>query len=890
MNILLPPITALALITLLSACAGGEESMVSIPTISPNGGTHTTSAMVTLNTATQGADIRYTLDGSDPGMNDALYTAPFALTNTTTVKAKAFRNGDTASNTATATFTITTSASDKIAPVVTAPSNITREATGTTTIVNLGTATAIDETDGALTPTNNAPVAGFSVGINQVIWTARDINGFSIGTTTVTWSAEDQAGNISTAQQTVTINAVGCSTLQTEFVAQTYPVLQTNCQSCHSSSNRNFKVTGTASIDFPSYQAYVTLTDATSLPLVLSKAMGISHSGGERITLASPEHISMSNMADQLSVCINDTSNQQGLQLSTGYERLYKVTMSLAGRVPTLDEELLIATAANEAEMEQAFDGIMNTLMGQEAFITRVKELYNDMLLTQHLMTDPNLTTGNLMSQSSAQDINHRIFTDPNKGNTLRREAAIGFAYAAEELVADIVRRDQPFTQILTADYFMCNPYTITAFGAALLPGEGNSASFAWDGVSTDASLHDANNFKKCHKGNYTYAGVLTDFAFLTKYPTTDTNMNRARSRVVQKMFLDIDVMSLANRADLDLENVIGTVPTLDDPQCAICHETLDPIAGLYKNWNHRGRYQTNSSWPNPNEILNPGYSLTDEITETEKIRSVQWMADKIIADDRFSAATVKTIFSGFTGLETPTDATFIQSLKNTFKNSSFNLKALVKAVLTSDYYLATNLAANESPQMFAEIGMAHLLTPEQLHRKIQSVTGYAWTSPSDTNQNLLDVSSYRLLYGGINSDDLIDRAKEPNGLIASVQDRVAYQTACMSVPMDFNKAQTNRILFPNVEITTTSETANRQNLQYLHKRVLGEVLDVNDPKINLSYQLFIDAQTSTSGTGIPNDCANGIGNAVKNDSNRTVRPWIAVLAYMLSDYRFFFE
>ena len=926
-----------------------QPIIVSTPVFNPDGGTHNASVMVNLSTTTPNATIYYTTNGDEPTQNSTLYSVPFILTDTTTVKAKAFRSGDTASNTATATFTINKPVTDIIAPVVSAPNNITSEATGANTMVNLGTGTATDETDGMLTPTNNAPAAGFPVGETQVSWTAQDnagntgqdiqlvtitdtttpqlqapndvtavaqgsstvvnlgnaiasdivdgnitatnnapIDGFSIGLTTVTWTAIDNAGNTSTAQQKVTINAVNCSTLETDYVAQTYPVLQTNCQGCHSSANRQFKVTGTAATDFDSFQSYVTLTDSSNTPLVISKALGVNHSGGARITTGSTEHIALSDMADKLSVCITDTNNPQGLELSTGYERLHKITMSLAARAPTQSEELMIASAANDTEREQAFNGIIDALMNQETFITRIREIYNDMLLTQHLLTDVSSATNTLMSDSPAPD--RKIFTDPNKGNDVKREATIGFAYAAEELIADIVRRNQPFTQILTADYFMCNPYTMTAFGAELLPGEGDGASFAWNGVSTDASLHDANNFKKCRKNNYAHAGILTDFAFMTKYTTTPTNMNRARSRVVQKMFMETDVLSLAQRADLDLDNVIGTVPTLEDPQCTICHETLDPVAGLYKNWSRRGKYTSNKSWPNPDKILDPGYSLTDTIPENEKTRSVQWMANKITSDDRFAVATAKTVFSGITGQETPDDAVFIEFLKNTFKTSGFNLKALVKAVLSSEYYLAANLASSEDPLMFAEKGMAHLLTPEQLHRKILSVTGYAWVSPSSSNRDLLDMNSYRLLYGGINSEEVIERAKEPNGLIAAVQERVAYQSACMAVPIDFDKSQASRLLFPDVEITTSDEATIRQNLQHLHKRVLGEDLAANDAKIDISYQLFIDVRSSTSGTGIPNSCDNGIGNAVKTDSNRTVRPWIAVLAYMLADYRFLFE
>ena len=60
---------------------------------------------VTLFTETDDAEIHYTLDGSEPTENSKLYTGPFTIDDTTTIKAKAFRTDWFDSETATATFT-----------------------------------------------------------------------------------------------------------------------------------------------------------------------------------------------------------------------------------------------------------------------------------------------------------------------------------------------------------------------------------------------------------------------------------------------------------------------------------------------------------------------------------------------------------------------------------------------------------------------------------------------------------------------------------------------------------------------------------------------------------------------------------------------------------------
>lgn len=52
----------------------------------------------TLVSATPGAGIRYTIDGTLPSKNSALYTAPFAVTPPLTIKCCAFKSGEIGSN------------------------------------------------------------------------------------------------------------------------------------------------------------------------------------------------------------------------------------------------------------------------------------------------------------------------------------------------------------------------------------------------------------------------------------------------------------------------------------------------------------------------------------------------------------------------------------------------------------------------------------------------------------------------------------------------------------------------------------------------------------------------------------------------------------------------
>jgi uncharacterized repeat protein (TIGR03806 family) len=76
------------------------------PTISPNGGTFTTSVSVSLQSTNGGDTLYYTLDGSLPNTSSFVYGGAFNLTSNATVRANAFKTGFTNSVAATAQFTL----------------------------------------------------------------------------------------------------------------------------------------------------------------------------------------------------------------------------------------------------------------------------------------------------------------------------------------------------------------------------------------------------------------------------------------------------------------------------------------------------------------------------------------------------------------------------------------------------------------------------------------------------------------------------------------------------------------------------------------------------------------------------------------------------------------
>ena len=103
--IMLNGYTAFSSVTLLATTTGAVGT-VAQPTFSPAAGSYTGQVLVSMATATSGAMIRYTTDGSDPTASSTVYSAPLMVASTVTVSARAFQNGLTTSARATATYTI----------------------------------------------------------------------------------------------------------------------------------------------------------------------------------------------------------------------------------------------------------------------------------------------------------------------------------------------------------------------------------------------------------------------------------------------------------------------------------------------------------------------------------------------------------------------------------------------------------------------------------------------------------------------------------------------------------------------------------------------------------------------------------------------------------------
>ena len=105
------------------------------------------------------------------------------------------------------------------------------------------------------------------------------------------------------------------------------------------------------------------------------------------------------------------------------------------------------------------------------------------------------------------------------------------------------------------------------------------------------------------------------------------------------------------------------------------------------------------------------------------------------------------------------------EAIAAAFAKSGFNLKTVFQAWAVSDFYRADGLAtAVKEPCRRAELddaGVVRMLSPEQVERKIGAVFGEKWGKLN---------GQMAMLYGGIDSKEVTDRATDPSGAMGAIQ------------------------------------------------------------------------------------------------------------------------
>lgn len=744
-----------------------------------------------------------------------------------------------------------------------------------------------------------------------------------------------------------------------EFFAVLYfQTIRTKCATCHSGGEgmvSQLKLAPVSQAGFldTNYQAFQSVAgyEVNGVSELLLKPLGqLEHGGGNIFPdgEADPEYQQLVKLVERMKgsdSCPNTEAQfLAGTQLAGPNQVLRKSALALAARIPTDEEE-----AAVEAGGWDAVDAILDTYMQEQAFYTRLKEKYNDVTLVDFYMNDDFDVIGNDenyaprwfddISTNDAALLKKYGATSPEDlQDKLSRWTQRGVAEASLELIAYTVKNDLSFQNVVTAPYMVVNPFSAKAFKIT-------DVTFQNDA--------DPNEFVPAkiggYDGKYPHAGNLSDSIWLQRHPTTATNRNRHRAKELLYVYLGNDILKAAERPIAVDASALADNPTVNNPNCSICHLVVDPIAGGFRNFqptfdngdDNNFTYHAEVSWfP---EMYQTGFgNLTMPPTSYDK--GTVWLGQQVANDPGFAFAAVFMGYRMLTGnepLQPPAEGSdnfdteltaflgqyyTFSKIANDFRNNGFKFKQMLKDLIMSPYFRSINAAENiDETQLehLSAVGTGHLLTPEQLNRKIENVTGIQWQPNEFDTPNLLEDGGgqgYRILYGGIDSRDTTNRITSPSGIMANVAERMGLEVGCKLSNSEFSIPIEQRRFLKNAELSDEPQDANfrdvpdsiakiKADIQYLHQKLLGEKLEVTDPEIERTYQLFVDVWRNgkenvvSIDTSFPDGCVadrnyvtgesfdNGdMDMRLHDDALYTGRAWQAVIAYLLTDYDFLFE
>lgn len=646
-------------------------------------------------------------------------------------------------------------------------------------------------------------------------------------------------------------------------------IVQSRCIACHiegglaRTSGLLFQRTNTASSlnNFGALSAYIEKNGADKLLAKVAGEQG--HVGGAQLAKESTGYASIEKVIAEINAGSSITSYAfSGSDGASTREASFLTSVVLEPRLATLRRAALLLQGRLPTDIEEravvsdaSLRSVLRSLMKGAAFREFVVTGVNDRLLIKGSDTIIQDTMKNFAKLHAIRVANFLDEDESTDSLSLYRLTQWPASRAGGELVAYVVENDKPYSEILTADYMMVNPdLNYLLEGTAQFDSSDGREVFKparLKGYYFPSSLKETVRRVNSNSSyeiigppleEFPHAGLLSDFGFLTRYPTTATNRNRARSRWTFYHFLGIDIEKSSQRPTDEASLTDRNNPTMNNPNCTVCHTLMDPVAGAFQNWDDFSLYRSNGRdgldrlYKHPEDgsatlyrqgdlwyrdMRDPGL-FDQKITEGET--TLRELAKLIVAEPGFTTATARFWWPAFFGkplLDKPAveadqgyAAKFAayqaqQSAINEFADvlaQRMDAKDMFVEMLMSPWFGAESTASLsfDAAQYEAQFGNRQLLTPEQLANKTRALTGVSWRSSL-----LVDGTTYSayenlgVMLGGIDSDAVVTRATELTPTLTSVLMTHATETACPAVIRQFAKPKTERSLLSVVEEST---------------------------------------------------------------------------------------
>ena len=393
-------------------------------------------------------------------------------------------------------------------------------------------------------------------------------------------------------------------------------VVQSKCIACHveggvsGNTRLVFAPSTTAdheALNLAAFEAFLSEVESGA-SVILSKIQGVSHGGGAQVLAGSADFAEMERFlgkldADVVPAAITVETLFDPVRMAPLRKTLRRAALIFAGRIPTDEEYASIYSGAS------ALRTTIRNMMTGPGFHEFLIRGANDRLLTNRMGTiiDPNAGRFVDFVNENYRSTKLAVESDDwashwNWWNQVQH----GFRRAPLELIAHVVENDRPYTEILTADYIMANPFAAKAYGATTIfsdsddwhefkPSEitkyyrmGEDYKDEYDPALLATRVLDPGSLHT----DYPHAGVLNTTSFLFRYPTTATNRNRARARWTYYHFLGVDIENSASRTMDPVALADTNNPTMHNPACTVCHTVMDPVAGAFQDYGDEGFYK----------------------------------------------------------------------------------------------------------------------------------------------------------------------------------------------------------------------------------------------------------------------------------------------------------
>jgi Protein of unknown function (DUF1588) len=702
-------------------------------------------------------------------------------------------------------------------------------------------------------------------------------------------------------------NEERCVSSREFYSSQVYGKAMADCNGCHSPGGVAVQQGAKLQVVRDSYPDFVStnikaLRDYAKIevdgrPLLLLKALGErKHGGGAVLKADSDQYRILETYVNDLRAGNEKTCSDNdalAVQYLDRRETLRKAAVTLAGRMPT-DAEL--AELSSDAALENAVVKLTN----EEPFYDRLREIWNDALLTER-----GIDAGVGAFYNNAPE----LYDDKAPGYTPENRGWTSTSFTQEPMrfIEFVVRNNLPFSDVVAGNYVVANPYTARAYGIQHDKPIAAENFLEWKRFDFAPVQNNAYDGLPKKTIAVPVAGVLTTPAFLTRWETTRTNKGRKRARIVLKNFLATDIFKFAQRPVDSSALTSVQNPTLNSPQCNVCHTVIDPIAGGFRGFdeNQMLRFRPDDKWHD--DMLPPGINGAATPPQSYSAAAM-WLGAQIPADPRFGISIAQVMYRGLIGdepLAFPADKAaadyedrvraynaqndFFVAQGKAFAAAKFDLRKLVGGIINSAYFRAKSGDAGKDG-LHDGLGQGRLLSPEMLGRKYRATTGLYFFNNDLAVKNesrskdgylrsdLLEDRDWRLIYGGIDSGDVTKRSETMSPIMVATSQFTATQVACRATSYDFTKAIGERRLFRFAELNTVpftprankdvqliavpeNEAKIRENIKYLFWRLLGESVEANSEQVTKVYGLFADVWKDLEATDLEKGNNKGLSN-----------------------------